>query len=186
MPIITPGTGTRCQSITDIIMSVALEQTALSHILNAEGEKIQKVVAEAKTTEEMLAVNRSVESMVQSITQLETVLQEKLKLFENCLCKDCEECSKARVSVFNSSGVAMEKPGNVFSLTVAPSQSTTINTSPLSTITVISLAERFTLVGNELVAPAQLEPLVAYTSSFYIGDGSCKFKIEINMTYINS
>ena len=45
MPIITPSNTTRCQAITDIIESVALEQTALSHILNAEGEKIQKVVS---------------------------------------------------------------------------------------------------------------------------------------------
>ncbi len=35
----------RYQAITDIIQSVALEQTALAHILNAEGEKIQKVIA---------------------------------------------------------------------------------------------------------------------------------------------
>ncbi|MEM1484261.1 thioester domain-containing protein [Oscillospiraceae bacterium PP1C4] len=42
MPIIKPSSTNREQSITDIIESVALEQTALSHILNAEGEKIQK------------------------------------------------------------------------------------------------------------------------------------------------
>ena len=42
MPIITPETGTREQTITDIITSVTLEQTALSHILNTEGEKFKK------------------------------------------------------------------------------------------------------------------------------------------------
>ena len=89
MPIITPGTSTRCQSVTDIISSVALEQTALSHILNAEGEKIQKIVAIATTPEELLSVNKSVESMVNSITKLEMVLQSKLSLFEDCLCEDC-------------------------------------------------------------------------------------------------
>lgn len=44
MPIIRPSRATRQQSITDIIESVALEQTALSHILNAEGEKLQKAL----------------------------------------------------------------------------------------------------------------------------------------------
>lgn len=44
MPVIRPSCVSRCQAITDIIESVALEQTALSHILNAEGEKIQKVL----------------------------------------------------------------------------------------------------------------------------------------------
>nr|WP_317358804.1 hypothetical protein [uncultured Tyzzerella sp.] len=85
MPVIKPGEGTRDQAITDIITSVALEQTALSHILNAEGEKIQKIVAEAKTVEELLAVNKSVNSMVDSITKLELLLQNKLQLFEGCL-----------------------------------------------------------------------------------------------------
>ncbi len=89
MPVITPGTGTRCQAITDIITSVALEQTALSHILNAEGEKIQAIVARATTAEEMLAVNKSVESMVKSIARLEMMLHSKLELFEECLCDEC-------------------------------------------------------------------------------------------------
>lgn len=44
MPIINASSTSRQQAITDIIESVALEQTALSHILNAEGEKIQKVL----------------------------------------------------------------------------------------------------------------------------------------------
>ena len=89
MPVITPGTATRCQAITDIIESVALEQTALSHILNADGEKIQKAVALATTGDEMLAVNKSVQDMVNAITRLELILQSKLELFEDCLCSDC-------------------------------------------------------------------------------------------------
>lgn len=89
MPIIVPGTGSRCQAITDIITSVALEQTALSHIINAEGEKIQKIVASAQSAEEMLAVNNSVKDMLSSITRLEMVLQGKLELFQDCLCDEC-------------------------------------------------------------------------------------------------
>ena len=89
VPVIVPGTGTRCQAITDIITSVALEQTALGHIINAEGEKIQKIVATAQTAEEMLAVNKSVCGMVNAITRLEMVLQGKLELFGDCLCEEC-------------------------------------------------------------------------------------------------
>lgn len=88
MPIITPGEGTRSQAITDIIESVALEQTALSHILNAEGEKIQRAVADTTTVDEILAVNKSVQSMVNAISRLEMVLQSKLELFEDCLCPE--------------------------------------------------------------------------------------------------
>lgn len=90
MPEIIPGTGTRCQAITDIISSVALEQAALSHILNAEGEKIQKIVAKADTADEMIKVNKSVNEMVNSIAEMEMLLQRKLSLFSECLCDDCK------------------------------------------------------------------------------------------------
>lgn len=85
MPIITPSTTTRPQAISDIIESVALEQTGLSHILNAEGEKIQKVVANG-TIDQMMEVNKSVQSMVNTVSRLEMILQYKLELFQDCLC----------------------------------------------------------------------------------------------------
>lgn len=99
MPVITPGTSTRCQAVTDVISSVALEQTALSHILNAEGEKIQKIVETATTAEEMLAVNRSVNGMVDSIARLEMLLQNKLNLFSDCLCEECTAVPATAVKV---------------------------------------------------------------------------------------
>lgn len=88
MPVITPSNTTRTQAITDMIESVALQETALSHILNAEGEKIQKVVAMADATPEvLLATNKSVESMVNAISKLEMILHSKLSAFEGCLCE---------------------------------------------------------------------------------------------------
>lgn len=88
MPVITASTTTRAQAITDIIESVALEETALSHILNAEGEKLQKVLSlEEITPEDILATNQSVESMVNSVANLETILKDKLGLFkDSCIC----------------------------------------------------------------------------------------------------
>lgn len=79
MPIITPSDTTRDQAITDLIESIALEETALSHILNAEGEKLQAFIAlEGVTAVELLEVNKSVECMVKAITQLDMVLKSKL------------------------------------------------------------------------------------------------------------
>lgn len=95
MPIITASKTTRAQAITDMIQSVALEETALSHILNAEGEKIQKVVAMPDVTPEvLLATNKSVESMVNAVTRLEMILQSKLTAFGDCLCEK-EEAADA-------------------------------------------------------------------------------------------
>lgn len=89
MPVITPSTTSRFQSITDVIESIALEQTALSHIINAEGMKLERVVATpGLSIEQILATNKSVKSMLSSITRLEMVLQSKLELFEGCLCRE--------------------------------------------------------------------------------------------------
>ncbi|MFI3208770.1 MAG: hypothetical protein R3Y40_06495 [Eubacteriales bacterium] len=91
MPVITTSQTTRFDAVTDIIQSVALEQAALSHILNAEGEKLQCMLASKCTSpEQILDTNDSVRSMVDSIAKLEMILQYKLNLFEGCLCNTCE------------------------------------------------------------------------------------------------
>ena len=92
MPVITASATTRDQAITDLIQSVALEETALSHILNAEGEKIQKMVALPDVTPEvLLATNKSVESMVSTISNLELVLTDKIALVKGCACSGMGE-----------------------------------------------------------------------------------------------
>ncbi|MEG1059555.1 MAG: SdrD B-like domain-containing protein [Clostridia bacterium] len=69
------------QAITDIIESVALEQTAISHIINAEGEKIQKILKITTNKGEILAVNDSVKKTLNAIEKLELLLQQKLSMF---------------------------------------------------------------------------------------------------------
>ena len=77
----------RSQAITDLLLSVALQQAALSHILNAEGEKVQKILSfDQLTPETILKTNRSVESMVNNISNLEVILAEKVALFKGCNC----------------------------------------------------------------------------------------------------
>ncbi len=72
-----------CQAITDLIESVALEQAALSHILNAEGEKLQAYLAMPdQTPGSLLKINSSVKKTVDAITQLEMILQGKINLIQ--------------------------------------------------------------------------------------------------------
>lgn len=74
--------GARCQAITDIIESVALQETALSHILNAEGEKMQAAIAMKNVTkDQLLQINQSATTLVNNITRLEVILSSKLQLF---------------------------------------------------------------------------------------------------------
>ncbi|MDP4118834.1 MAG: hypothetical protein Q8873_06555 [Bacillota bacterium] len=92
MPIICHSSTTRCQAISDIIESVALQQTAISHILNAEGEKIHCVVTMPNINlDSIIKINNSAQSLVKTVTNLEIILQSKLSLFGDCLCKCRDE-----------------------------------------------------------------------------------------------
>lgn len=67
------------QQISDLIQSVALEQAALAAIANTEGAKIQRMVTmDGVTTQQLLCLNKSVSDMMDSLTMLEAVLQQKL------------------------------------------------------------------------------------------------------------
>ncbi len=84
MPVITPGESTRSQAITDLIESVALQETALSHIINAEGEKMQAIIGmEDISSDELLELNNSVQTMITAILRLEIIIQSKLELFSD-------------------------------------------------------------------------------------------------------
>ena len=71
-----------------------MEETAISHILNAEGEKLQKAISMPECShDELLEVNKSVEDMVDKITALEIVLKSKLDLITPIL-DNCDKHSK--------------------------------------------------------------------------------------------
>lgn len=77
---------TRKEALTMIIASIAMEELALSHILNAEGEKLQYILGTmpgAKpcvSHQDVLAVNKSVTALVEVITQNQMLLKNKLAL----------------------------------------------------------------------------------------------------------
>ena len=72
------------QQISDLIESVALEQAALAAIANAEGAKIQRMVAMGNVTaQELLCVNKSVSDMLESLSLLENILKQKMNTV-NC------------------------------------------------------------------------------------------------------
>lgn len=94
MPRITiPDTVTEENALANIIASIALEEAALAHIINAEGEKIQRVVGTftpegateplpldtPATAEDMQAINATVGDMMGTISNIETSLHNKLR-----------------------------------------------------------------------------------------------------------
>ena len=64
-------------ALTALLQSIALQEAALAHILNAEGEKIQRVVCEAKCVDDLLNVNESVTNTIQAVSTLEEMLKDK-------------------------------------------------------------------------------------------------------------
>ena len=75
---------TREGSLNEIISSIAMEELSLSHILNAEGEKLQYVLGtlpgldEAAALEEVLQVNQSVKDTLSSVMEQQMALSAKL------------------------------------------------------------------------------------------------------------
>lgn len=91
MPVIYASNTKRKQSITDILESVALEQTALSHILNAGGEGLQKILCMKHIRPEAIfKANESIEHLISCITKFEIVLESKLAMFGDCLCPNAD------------------------------------------------------------------------------------------------
>lgn len=88
MPVIRPGTITREESVADIISSIAAEESAIAHILNAESEKLQSIINMSDTTAgDLIITNRSVKNTVDAVIQLENALKNKLALFIDIICQ---------------------------------------------------------------------------------------------------
>lgn len=90
MPKIECSKVDKCCAAASLLQSIALEETAISHILNAEGEKPQKAISLGCEQKDLLKINKSVEDMIDKITGLEIVLKSKLDLIKPIL-DDCDE-----------------------------------------------------------------------------------------------
>ena len=82
---------TREEALTMIIASIAMEELALSHILNAEGEKLQYILGTLPGSgacvcpRDVLDVNKSVTALVEVVTQNQMLLKNKLsQVLEFC------------------------------------------------------------------------------------------------------
>lgn len=86
IPNITPTiTINRDDVINLLLASIALEELGLAHIINAEAEKIQYAIGTlpgltpAATLAQILAVNESVQDMMDLVIKKELLLESKLK-----------------------------------------------------------------------------------------------------------
>lgn len=77
---------TKDEALTMIIASIAMEELALSHIVNAEGEKLQYILGTlpggprtCASTQEVLVVNKSVKELLDTVLQGQMLLKGKLE-----------------------------------------------------------------------------------------------------------
>ena len=92
---------TRDEAINAILTSIALEETALSHIMNAEGEKIQYILEQCTDANKVIEINESVSDTLDRVIDLQLILKNKMRLAEKfvdtkpaqkCCCKCCCKC----------------------------------------------------------------------------------------------
>ena len=78
----------------DVLESIALVECSIAHILNAEGEKIQKVVASTDDIDKILEANNSVHKVMEKAIRLEQLLCSKLEVLRDCwdFCNDNDLC----------------------------------------------------------------------------------------------
>lgn len=78
------------QQISDLIYSIALEEAAIGNIANAEGAKIQRMLALGATPNELLCVNKSVSDMLEALVTLESILKQKLSAVDCQISPTCQ------------------------------------------------------------------------------------------------
>ncbi len=90
---------TREQAITMIVASIAMEERALSHIIDAEGEKLQYILGKLEgdcsphaCANEVLEVNKSVAKMLDIVMQNQLLLKNKLATALEADCCPSEGC----------------------------------------------------------------------------------------------
>lgn len=84
-PPISPGL-TREDALNMILASIAMEELGISHIINAEGEKIQFILKNLSknhscddSIHDVLEVNKSVESLMDVLMQNQVLLKGKME-----------------------------------------------------------------------------------------------------------
>jgi hypothetical protein len=83
VPNITPNINIEIEEVVNLLLvSIALEELGISHIINAEGEKIQEVIAKHGCMEDLLKIDKSVQTTLRDLIKKEMLLEFK---FENIL-----------------------------------------------------------------------------------------------------
>ncbi|MCL2105871.1 MAG: prealbumin-like fold domain-containing protein [Oscillospiraceae bacterium] len=106
-------------ALAAVMASIALQEAAVAHVLNAEGEKIQAVVGMADATlEELQGINESVGDLTDSVSSLTGEMQRKLRTAMEALYPGMlpEITATLTVRIVDEDGVPLNAAGAQFIL----------------------------------------------------------------------
>jgi len=88
---------TRYDATNLLLLSIAMEELGLAHILNAEGEKIQHFLkCKPLHLNDYLLINKSINKVLRSIVNSQITLLSKIEeiseFTEESNCQNCERC----------------------------------------------------------------------------------------------
>ncbi len=178
----------RCEAISEIISSVAEEQSGLSNIINAEAEKIKYITNNSHSSAEILEANKSVEKMINAITKLEVILASKLELFSDCLCVNCDTDKESGYSILSmtvetENGGRIERDDDMKTFRYYPgSVGTTIKfvTEPTATVTYKSgMPVGLKYEDNKLYIPTGYSWSQTYEMVFTVGEEGSSYEITL-------
>ena len=79
IPDMTPDIRlSRREAVNLLLTSIAMEEIGISHLLNAEGEKVQYVLTKHPSVDELIRFTRTTERLLRDLIHKEILLQEKL------------------------------------------------------------------------------------------------------------
>lgn len=67
----------RTTALLALLHSIALEETSLARLLDAEAQKLERAIGLANNINELIAINETVLTTIQAINNLEDALREK-------------------------------------------------------------------------------------------------------------
>ena len=82
------------ETVKLLLVSVALEELSLAHILNAEAEKIQEIIkcGTCNKLQDLICIDKSVEKTLRDIIKKEMLLQFKFENILELMDKNYKDC----------------------------------------------------------------------------------------------
>ncbi len=184
----------KIQALTDILESIALEEAAISYLLNAECDKLQKTIAnQSSTQDDLLNINKSVDELVDTLTNLELILKSKMRLVlkDKCYSEYCDAtkiCQDIKLSLQATNGIItkISQQSEIYNLDVIDSTqpvNVQIDTIPPMVVSIENLNETgvsVSLLNNVITITkigATFEGIVTVLARF----GECERIITINI-----